>query len=357
MNAKEFLGALTVLETEKGISKDYLIEAVENALQLAYKKNFSIFDNARVEIDRNTGEVHVFNQRTVVDVVGEDDDNIEENEISVKEAKEINKQYVVGDTVEFEVTPRDFGRIAAQTAKQVIMQKIREAEREIVFEEFKDKQEDIVIGTVLRGDERNTYISLGKSEAILPYKDQIPGERFLPEERVRIYINKFDREAKGAAIRVTRIHPGLLKRLMELEIPEIYDGTIEIKSISREPGERAKVAVYSHEATVDPVGSCIGQNGSRIQPIVEELRGERIDIIEWSSDPEKFIADSLAPARITAVIFDEADEEKAAMVIVPDDQLSLAIGRKGQNVRLAARLTGWNIDIKSESEAEELAIM
>lgn len=357
MDTKEFLSALEVLEKEKGIKKEYIIEAVENALEIAYRKNFSILDNVKVVIDKNSGSVHVYDVKSVVLEVGDDEDNIDENEISLEDAKKIDSKYEVGDEVPFEVTPRDFGRISAQTAKQVILQKIREAERDIVFEEFKDKQEDIVTGIVIRGDERNTYIALGKTEAILPHKEQIPGEYFLPEQRIRIFINKFDRDAKGSAIRVSRTHVGLLRRLLELEVPEIYDGTIEIKSISREPGERAKVAVVSHEPTVDAIGSCIGPNGSRIVPIVKELSNEKVDIIEWSNDPEQFIADSLSPAQIITVIFDEDEDEKAAMVIVPDDQLSLAIGRRGQNVRLAAKLTGWNIDIKSESEAIDLAIM
>jgi len=342
----EFMEALTALEAEKGISKDVLLEAIEAALISSYKRNFNTAQNVRVDINRETGSIKVFARKTVVEEVMDS-----RLEISLDAAKAINPNYMIGDIVESEVTPRDFGRIAAQTAKQVVTQRIREAERGLIYDAYIDKEEDIVTGIVQRMDARNLYIDLGKVEAVLPAGELMPGDQFRQGDRVKSYITKVENTSKGPMITLSRTHPGLLKRLFELEVPEIFDGIVEIKSVAREAGHRSKIAVWSRNPEVDPVGACVGPKGARVQAVVSELRGEKVDIINWSENVEEYVANALSPAKVVDVeIF---EEEKVARVIVPDYQLSLAIGIRGQNARLAAKLTGWKIDIKSESQAEE----
>lgn len=342
---EEILLAIRELEREKGISADVLFEALEAALLSAYRRNFGSSQNARVVIDRQTGEFKVFSQRTVVEEV--QDPRLE---ISLEEARKIDPRYKVGDVVEKEVTPRNFGRIAAQTAKQVVVQRIREAERNAIYEEYVNREGDIVTGIIQRVDQKNVYISLGRTEAILTPAEQMPGEDYRPGTRIKTYIVEVRRTTKGPQILVSRTHPGLLKRLLELEVPELQEGIVELKAIAREAGYRSKIAVYSRDENVDPVGACVGPKGMRIQAVVNELNGEKIDVIKWNPDPSKFVAASLSPAKVVAVEIWE--EEKIARVIVPDNQLSLAIGKEGQNARLAAKLTGWKIDIKSESQMQ-----
>jgi N utilization substance protein A len=299
-----------------------------------------------VDIDRRTGRVRVFARKTVVEDVLDP-----RLEISLAAAREINPSYQLGDIVEIEVTPADFGRIAAQTAKQVVTQRIREAERSIIYQDFIDREDDIVTGIVQRADNRQYYIDLGRVEALLPHSETMPGERFKHGDRVKTYITKVEKSTKGPQIFVSRTHPGLLKRLFELEVPEIFDGVVEIRSVAREAGYRSKVAVYTRDPDVDPVGACVGHRGLRVQTVVNELRGEKIDIVRWSENTEEWIANALSPSKVISVTIYE--DEKMARVIVPDHQLSLAIGKEGQNARLAAKLTNWKIDIKSESEAAE----
>ncbi|MFZ5639988.1 MAG: transcription termination factor NusA [Bacillota bacterium] len=343
----EFIEALEELEREKGIAMDVLIEALEAALISAYKRNFGSLQNVRVHIDRETGDIKVFARKTVVEKVEDD-----RSEITLEDARARDARYELEDIVEIEVTPRDFGRIAAQTAKQVVVQRIREAERGIIFEEFSSREGDIVTGIVQRQDQKNVYIDLGKTEAILAPTEQIPGEDYRHGDRIKTYIVEVRKTTKGPQILVSRTHPGLLKRLFELEVPEIHDGTVELKSVAREAGARSKIAVYSKDENVDPVGACVGPKGMRVQTIVSELKGEKIDIVKWSQDPAKFVANALSPAKVVSVVIYEDD--KIARVVVPDYQLSLAIGKEGQNARLAAKLTGWKIDIKSESQMEAL---
>lgn len=342
----ELILALEQLEKEKGIKKDIIIEAIEAALISAYKKNFGSAMNVKVNIDRITGDVKVFGLRKVAEVP-----DIDAMDISVTEAARINPKLEIGDIAEMEVTPRTFGRIAAQTAKQVVVQKLREAERGIIYDEFYNKESDIVTGIIQRIEKRNVIVDLGKTEAVLAPSEQTPNEEYRFNERLKSYIVEVKKTTKGPQIMLSRTHPGLVKRLFELEVPEIHDGTVEIKSISREPGSRTKIAVYSKDENVDPVGACVGQRGTRVQAIVDELRGEKIDIIKWSNDPREYIASSLSPAKVIRV--DVVEEEKSAKVVVPDYQLSLAIGKEGQNARLAAKLTGWKIDIKSETQLRE----
>mgnify|MGYP001336410001 CR=1 FL=1 len=345
----EILDALILLEKEKGISREVLIEAIEAALVSAYKRNFNQAQNVRVDLNVETGTMKVLARKEVVEEVFDP-----RLEISLAEAHKINPNYEIGDIVEIEVTPKDFGRIAAQTAKQVVTQRVREAERGIIYEEFIDREDDIITGIVQRQDGRFIYISLGKTEAILPANEQMPNERYQHNDRIKVYITKVEKTTKGPQIFVSRTHPGLLKRLFELEVPEIYDGTVEIKSVAREAGDRSKISVHSDNPEVDPVGACVGPKGARVQAIVNELKGEKIDIVKWSKDPVEFVANALSPSKVLDVIVNE--EEKATTVIVPDYQLSLAIGKRGQNARLAAKLTNWKIDIKSESEAREKGI-
>ena len=342
----ELILALEQLEKEKGIKKEIIIEAIEAALISAYKKNFGSAMNVKVNIDRVTGDVKVFALRKIAE-----DPDLEAMDISVGEAAILNPTLEVGDYVELEVTPRTFGRIAAQTAKQVVVQKLREAERGIIYDEFYNKESDIVTGIIQRIEKRNVIVDLGKTEAVLGPTEQTPGEEYKFNERLKSYIVEVKKTTKGPQIMISRTHPGLVKRLFELEVPEIHDGTVEIKSISREPGSRTKIAVYSKDENVDPVGACVGQKGTRVQAIVDELRGEKIDIIKWSNDPKDYISSSLSPAKVVRVDVDEI--EKSAKVVVPDYQLSLAIGKEGQNARLAAKLTGWKIDIKSESQLRQ----
>lgn len=345
----QFLDALTELETQKGISRDVLIEAIEAALVTAYKRNFNQAQNVRVDMNFDTGSMRVFSRKDVVEEV--EDDRLQ---VSLEDAKSVNPAYEIGDVVEQEVTPKNFGRIAAQTAKQVVMQRVREAERGLIYEEFVDRADDIVNGVVERLDARNIYVGLGKVEAVLPANEQIPTELYKPHDRIKVYITKVERTSRGPQVFVSRTHPGLLRRLFEMEVPEIYDGVVEIKSIAREAGDRSKISVYAHNNDIDPVGSCVGTKGARVQAIVNELGGEKIDIVEWSEDPVVFVANALSPSKVVTVIVNE--EEKSTTVVVPDYQLSLAIGKRGQNARLAAKLTGWKIDIKSETDARELGI-
>lgn len=342
----DFIEALTELERERGIDKEILIDAIEAALISSYKRNFNTAQNVRVDIDRQTGVIKVYARKSVVEEVLDP-----RMEISLEAAREIDGNFQLDDIVEIEVTPRDFGRIAAQTAKQVVTQRIREAERGLIYNAFVDKEEDIVTGIVQRVDPRNVYVDLGKVEAVLPITELMPSDQFSHGDRIKAFITKVENTTKGPQIILSRSHPGLLKRLFELEVPEIFDGVVEIRSVAREAGHRSKIAVHSRDEEVDPVGSCVGQKGIRVQTIVNELRGEKIDIVRWSDDVEKYVANALSPSKVIEVqVF---EEEKMTRVIVPDYQLSLAIGIKGQNARLAAKLTGWKIDIKSETQAEE----
>jgi len=344
----EFLQALSEIEKEKGIPKETLLEATEAALISAYKRNFGSSQNVAASIDRETGEVQVLARKEVTEEV--EDASLE---ISLEEARRIDPQYEVGDVVEIEVTPANFGRIAAQTAKQVVVQRIREAERGIIYDEFSDREGDIITGVVQRISNQNIIIDLGKTEAILVPPEQMPTDKCKPGDRIKLYIVEVKQTTKGPRILVSRTHPGLLKRLFELEVPEIQEGIVEIKSISREAGYRSKISVYSRDENVDPVGACVGEKGMRVQAIVDEINGEKIDIVEWSPDPTIYVAKALSPAQVVSVEIDE--EEKVAKVVVPDYQLSLAIGKEGQNARLAAKLSGWRIDIKSESQSDEEA--
>ena len=347
--SSELLDALTALEEQKGISRDVLIEAIEAALVTAYKRNFNQAQNVRVDLNLNTGSMVVYSRKDVVEEVED-----ERLEISLEDAKLVNPAFEIGDIVEQEVTPRNFGRIAAQTAKQVVTQRVREAERGLIYEEYVDREDDIVNGLIERQDARNIYVTIGRVEAALPVNEQIQGEVYKPQSRIRVYITKVERTTRGPQVIVSRTHPGLLRRLFEMEVPEIFDGTVEIKSIAREAGDRSKISVFAHNDEVDPVGSCVGAKGARVQNIVNELNGEKIDIVEWSEDPVVFVANALSPSKVLDVQVNE--EEKSTTVVVPDYQLSLAIGKRGQNARLAAKLTGWKIDIKSETDARELGI-
>ncbi len=329
----ELLDALLVLESEKGISKDIIIDAIEAALISAYKRNFNQAQNVRVSFNPEVGTIQVLARKDVVDNVFDP-----RLEISVEEARQINPNYQDGDVLEIEVTPKDFGRIAAQTAKQVVTQRVREAERGVIYSEFSDREEDIMVGIVQRQDARFIYVSLGKVEALLPVSEQMPNEQYKPHDRIRVFITKVEKTTKGPQIYVSRTHPGLLKRLFEMEVPEIYDGTVEIRSVAREVGDRSKISVYAENTDVDPVGSCVGPKGQRVQRIVDELKGEKIDIVRRSNDPVEYVANALSPSQVVKVLVDE--EEKATTVVVPDHRLSLAIGKRGQNARLAAKLTG-----------------
>ena len=341
-----FMAAFRELGMEKGINPEILFDAIEAALVAAYKRNFNAAQNVRVTLDRTSGQYHVYAIKTVVE---EAEDTIQE--ISLAMAHQISPEYQLGDTLEVEVTPANFGRIAAQTAKQVVVQRIREAERGIIYEEFSSREGDIVTGIVQRVENRNVYVDLGKTEAIMPQTEQIANEEYVVNERIKALIIEVKNSTKGPQVLLSRTHPDLLKRLFELEVPEIHDGIVEIKSVAREAGMRSKIAVYAKDESVDPIGSCVGHRGFRVQAIVDELRNEKIDIVKWSEDPAVYIANALSPAKVVSV--DVAENEKMSRVVVPDYQLSLAIGKEGQNARLAAKLTGWKIDIKSETQAEE----
>lgn len=341
--AREFINALNTLCTGKGIEPEVLYEAIEEALVNAYHRDTGTNADIRVELNRETGSFHIYARKNIVEEVAD-----EVREISLGEALAINPDYQVGDILEIDVTPANFGRIAAQNAKQMVVQKIREAERGIIYDEFSSQESDIITGMIERVDKQNVYINLGKTAAMMAPSEQVPGETYRVGETIKAYIIEVKKTNKGPQIIVSRTHPGLLKRLFENEVPEIAEGTVEIKSVAREPGMRSKIAVHSNDENVDPVGSCVGLKGMRVQAIVNELRNEKIDIVKWSADPAKYIANALSPAQVLSVAVNE--EEKISRVIVPDDHLSLAIGKEGQNARLAAKLTGWKIDIKSESQ-------
>ena len=349
IDSTELIMALDELEKERGIKKDYVIESIETALVTAYKRNFDVTsDNVKITLNRETGETHIYEELNVVTEVEDWD-----TQISVEDAKKIDPRYNEGDVVEKELMPKNFGRIAAQTAKQVIVQRIREASRDVIFNEFTEKKGEIISGIVQKVDKSIVVIDLGKIEGIMPLKEQIPTENYYVNQKLRACVADVEKGPKGSTqIIVSRANNEFLRKLFELEIPEIYEGLIEIKSVSRDPGKRCKVAVYSQNENIDPVGSCVGQKGIRIQNIINELCGEKIDVIEWNEDPSIFIAEALLPAKVMAV--DIKEEEKFAQVIVPDDQLSLAIGKSGQNARLAAKLTNWKIDIKSKSQFQEM---
>ena len=341
----DFINALKDIEKEKGISSEVLLQAIEHALHTAYRKNFGSAQNARIEIARETGEIKVFSRKTAVSEVTDP-----ALEISLDEAVQIDPEAKEGEIIEMEVTPSNFGRIAAQAAKQVVVQQIREAERGLIYEEFLSREGDIVTGIVRRQEAKNVYIDLGRTEAVLLPSEQIITERYEHGDRIKTYITEVKKTTKGPQILVSRTHPGLLKRLFELEVPEIFEGIVEIKAVAREPGMRSKIAVYSRSENVDSIGACVGPKGMRVQAIVQELEGEKIDIVKWDTELKEFIANALSPAKVVSVVIDE--DQKAARVIVPNHQLSLAIGKEGQNARLAARLTGWKIDIKDESQLD-----
>lgn len=351
--SSEFIEALKLIVKEKGINEDLIFSTVEDALVSAYKKNYGQTgiksEEVRVTMNRVTGEIHVYSVRKVAT-----DEEMEEDEtnslISLEDARKISKDYVIGDLIDEEVTPKNFGRVAAQSAKQLVVQRIKEAERNIIYEEFIQKEFDIITGKILRKDKGNVFVDLGRIETILGPTEQIPNEEYIFNDRLKFYIVEVKKTTKGPQIIVSRTHPGLIKRLFELEVPEIADGTVEVKNISREAGFRTKISVFSKDENVDPMGACVGPKGVRVQNIVNELKNEKIDIIKWDKLPERYIANSLSPAKVLDVDINE--DNKSAKVIVDDTQLSLAIGKEGQNVRLAAKLTGWKIDIKSKSQAE-----
>ncbi len=343
----ELIRALEQLEEERGISKAVLLEAVESALVSAYKKNFGgTGQNLRVEVDPKTGEIRVYSVKTVVEQVRDP-----ATELSLEEMRKEDPTAEVGDVVEEEITPRDFGRIAAQAAKQVVVQRIREAEREMIKREFEEREKQVVTGTVQRVEKGTVYVDLGRIEGVLSKTEQIPRESYRQGERIKVYVMEVRDTPRGPQIHVSRAHPGLVRALFEQEVPEIREGIVVIQNVAREPGARTKIAVYSRDRNVDPVGACVGPKGTRVQAVVDELRGEKVDIVPWSPDPAQFVASALQPAKVVRVEIDE--ETKTARVVVPDNQLSLAIGREGQNARLAAKLTGWRIDIKSESQVRE----
>lgn len=345
----EFIQALDELENTKGISKDTLLKAIEDALISAYKRHYGNNLDAKVEMDPNTGKVTVYSVRTVVDELSDPEE--EASEILLSEALEKDPSLQVGDVFEEVVDPKGFGRIAAQTAKQVVVQRIHEAERSIVYDKYADKENNMLSAVVHRIDHGNIYVDLdGSAEGIIPASEAVPSERLNINERVRVYVVEVKRTNRGPQIIVSRTHPALVRKLFEMEVPEIMDGIVQIESVAREPGARTKIAVSSNEKNVDPVGACVGPKGSRIERVVEELNGEKIDVIPWSDDPTQFIANALRPAKVIRVRVNEAD--KTARVVVPDYQLSLAIGKEGQNARLAAKLTGWKVDIKSKSQAD-----
>lgn len=345
--SKEMLEAFDTLEKTKGIKKEVIVDAIKAALVAAYKKNYNQAQNVEVDFDERTGNFKVMAVKTVVDEV--QDDRLE---VSLKDALAINGAYEVGDEIRFEVTPKNFGRISAQTAKQVIMQRLREAERNNIIDEYSQYEDELITGTVERRDNRFVYVKIGNVEAVMSTHDQMPIETYNPQDKVRVLVTHVGSDSKGAQITVSRTAPDVVKRLFEQEVPEIYNGTVEIVSIAREAGDRTKIAVKSNDPNIDPVGTCVGQGGTRVQNVVNELGGENIDIVQYEDDPSDYIANALNPAEVIAVQFSDEDDEKSALVIVPDYQLSLAIGKKGQNVRLAARLTGYKIDIRPESEVE-----
>jgi N utilization substance protein A len=354
MMNKDLIYVVEQIGREKGIGKEVLFEALESALLSASKKTMGAADNVRMQIDRQTGTLRVFARKKVVGAVTDP-----KLEITLDEARRLNADVQMDDEIEQELAPQEFGRIAAQTAKQVILQRVRDAERDAVYSEFIDREGKIVRGAVHRIEKRNVIVELGKAEAVITEREQLPGERYNPGDRLRAYMLEVKKTAKGPQILLSRTHPGFLVRLFETEIPEIAEGIVLVKAAAREPGERAKVAVSSTKRDVDPIGACVGLRGTRIQVISRELRGEKIDIVEWSPDPTVFVARALSPAKVSSVTVEErpegeeGDDLRSVLVVVPDNQLSLAIGKKGQNARLAAKLTGFRVDIKSEGEIEE----
>lgn len=347
--SNELILAVEYLEKEKKIPREVLIDAIEAALITAYKKNYESSRNARVELNMDEGTFKVIARKEVVEEVFDDRDEVDISTALVK-----NPAYEIGDIYEEDVTPKDFGRVGAQAAKQAVMQRLRDAEREILYDEFIDKEEDIMTGIIDRVDHRYVYVNLGRTEAVLSEAERSPNESYIPNERIKVYVNKVEQTTKGPQIYVSRSHPGLLKRLFEEEVPEIYDGTVVIKSVAREAGDRSKISVYSENDDIDAVGACVGAKGVRVEAIVEELGGEKIDIVQWNENPKVFVKNALSPSQVLEVIVDE--DNQSTTVVVPDYQLSLAIGKRGQNARLAAKLTGWKIDIKSETDAREAGI-
>lgn len=343
----DFIEALNEIVKEKGISKEIIFDALESALISSYKKNFGSSQNVLVEMDRETGEIKVYATKEVVENV--EDDSLE---IDLDSARKLYEKHELGDMVKIEITPKNFGRIAAQTAKQVVIQRIKDAERDVIFEEFINRENEIITGQIQRISKNNIFIDLGKTEGVLPPNEQIEGEEYKQGDRLKLLILEVKKTTKGPQIILSRAHTGLVKRLFELEVPEINDGIVEVFSISREAGSRTKIAVFSKDPDVDPLGACVGFKGSRVKAIVDELNGEKIDIVIWSKNIDEFIANSLSPSKVISVTVNE--KEKSAQVVVPDYQLSLAIGKEGQNARLAAKLTNWKIDIKSESQMNEL---
>ena len=345
IDSVEFFSSLDLVSKERRINKDVLCSAIESALISAYKKNFGKNANVRATIDPTKGVVEIFSRKTVVEEVYDS-----QCEMTLAEAREIRPQYELGDLVEVEVTPKNFGRIAAQTAKQVVVQHLREAERGVIYDEYSQKENEILTAIVQRVENKNVFVELGRTEGVLDPTQQMPTAERGPNDRIKVYVMEVSRLGRGPQIQVSRTHPGLVKRLFELEVPEIVTGVVQIKSIAREAGFRTKMAVLSTDPLIDAVGSCVGPRGMRVENVVNELKTEKIDIVKWSNDPAEYIANALNPARVISVFV--SDTEKSARVIVPDNQLSLAIGKEGQNARLAAKLTGWKIDIKSQSQAE-----
>lgn len=344
------LEAVKVLVKAKKVDENIIFDALEMVLLTAYKKESGSNAKTSISLDRTTGDYFIYAEKNVVEKVDPESENAI-NEISVKEAKKINKEYEAGDMLRIEVTPKDFGRVAAQAAKQVLIQKLREAERGSIYDEFSGREGDIITGTVKWSESRTVFVDLGRVEGILPFSEQIEGETFQPNDKIKCYVQEVRKTTKGPEIILSRTHPGLLKRLFEMAVPEIYSGTIEIKSVVREAGSRSKISVCAMDPNIDAVGACVGPKGQRVQNIVNELHDEKIDIVRWDEDPAIYIANALSPAKVVSVSV--WDEEKSSYVIVPDYQLSLAIGKAGQNARLAAKLTNWEIDIKSESQAAE----
>lgn len=350
MDGKVLLEAVEALVKIKKVDRNMVFDALEMVLLTAYKKESGSNAKASVSLNRETGEYKIYEEKTVVDEIHEDSENAI-NEITVEEAKKIDRSYEAGDMLRIDVTPKNFGRVAAQAAKQVMIQKLREAERGSIYDEFSGREGDVITGVVKWNESRTIFVDLGRVEGILPFAEQIEGEEFQPNDKIKCYVLEVRKTTKGPEIILSRTHPGLLKRLFELEVPEIYSGTVEIKSVVREAGSRSKIAVYAMDLAVDPVGACVGPKGQRVQNIVNELHDEKIDIVRWDEDPAIYIANALSPAKVISVSVWE--EEKSSYVIVPDYQLSLAIGKAGQNARLAAKLTNWKIDIKSETQANE----
>lgn len=351
---EELMDAVHALVKIKKVPESVVFEALEMVLLTAYKKEHGNAVKASIDMDHTTGKYHIYADKVVVSEIDPDDEE-GINKITVKDAKLLNPAYEEGDYIRIDVTPKDFGRTAAQTAKQVMIQKLREAERGSIYAEISGREGDIITGTVKSSESRTIFVDIGRVEGILPYNEQIAGETFEPNQKIKCYVLEVRKTTKGPEIILSRTHPGLLKRLFELEVPEIYSGTVEIKSVVREAGSRSKIAVYAMDPTIDPVGACVGPKGQRVQDIVNELHDEKIDIVRWDEDPAVYIANALSPAKVISVSVWEDD--KSSYVIVPDYQLSLAIGKSGQNARLAAKLTGWKIDIKSESQAVQEGVL